>query len=230
MAGDTLTCGGAAEARGKRGCTDPRAANFDPAAAREDMSCRYPGCTDPDAENFSAAANEDDGSCVIHRCADCGSLRSRRVRRPRVLSLWTYLVPEHICLLEIPNGSKLSEPDKSKRSVEVCRAVARLSDTFARGAVPKIAQGWPRLWANFRALTGIFSQSAGPSLASRANPVRSSSRSCEDALASLSDSIDAVCCPRGGCGGGAPTDCSPRCAQVRKTPSWPRSWANFSLF
>jgi hypothetical protein len=31
--------------------------------------------------------------------------------------------------------------------------------------VPKIIQGWPKLWANFRALIGIFIQSVGPSLA-----------------------------------------------------------------
>jgi hypothetical protein len=32
--------------------------------------------------------------------------------------------------------------------------------------------GWPTLWANFRALIGIFSQSVGPSLAIWANPVQ----------------------------------------------------------
>jgi hypothetical protein len=36
----------------------------------------------------------------------------------------------------------------------------------------KIAQGWPKLWANFRILTGIFIQSVGPSLAVWANPVQ----------------------------------------------------------
>jgi hypothetical protein len=36
----------------------------------------------------------------------------------------------------------------------------------------KIAQGWPKLWANFRALIGIFSQRIGPSLAIWANPVQ----------------------------------------------------------
>ena len=37
----------------------------------------------------------------------------------------------------------------------------------------KIVQGWPiKLWANFRALVGIFSQSVGPRLAIRANPVQ----------------------------------------------------------
>ena len=36
----------------------------------------------------------------------------------------------------------------------------------------KIAQDWPKLRANFRALIWIFSQSVGPSLASWANPVQ----------------------------------------------------------
>jgi hypothetical protein len=36
----------------------------------------------------------------------------------------------------------------------------------------KIAQRWPKLWANFRALIGIFSQRVGPSLAIWANPVQ----------------------------------------------------------
>ena len=35
----------------------------------------------------------------------------------------------------------------------------------------KILQGWPKLWTNFRALIGIFSQSLGLSLAIWANPV-----------------------------------------------------------
>jgi hypothetical protein len=40
----------------------------------------------------------------------------------------------------------------------------------------KIVQGWPKLWANFRALIVIFSQSVGPSLAMWANPVQFSLR------------------------------------------------------
>jgi hypothetical protein len=38
--------------------------------------------------------------------------------------------------------------------------------------VTKIVQGWPKLWANFRALIGIFSKTVGPSLAIWANPVQ----------------------------------------------------------
>ena len=30
--------------------------------------------------------------------------------------MWTYLAPEHTVLLTTPNGSKLSEPDKPKRT------------------------------------------------------------------------------------------------------------------
>ena len=36
----------------------------------------------------------------------------------------------------------------------------------------KIVQGWPKLWANFSALIGIFSQKFEPSLAIWANPVQ----------------------------------------------------------
>ena len=42
----------------------------------------------------------------------------------------------------------------------------------AAHAVTKIVQGWPKSWANFEALIGIFSQSVGPSLAIWANPVQ----------------------------------------------------------
>ena len=42
----------------------------------------------------------------------------------------------------------------------------------ANACATKIVQGWPKLWADFRALTGIFSQSVGPSLAIWANPVQ----------------------------------------------------------
>ena len=40
------------------------------------------------------------------------------------------------------------------------------------GACTETAQGWPKLWANFRARIGIFSQTVGPSLAIWANPVQ----------------------------------------------------------
>ena len=36
----------------------------------------------------------------------------------------------------------------------------------------EIGQGWPKFWANFRTLVGIFSQIVGPSLAIWANPVQ----------------------------------------------------------
>ena len=39
----------------------------------------------------------------------------------------------------------------------------------------KTVQGWPTLWANFKALIGISSQSVGPSLAIWAKPVQFSS-------------------------------------------------------
>ena len=36
----------------------------------------------------------------------------------------------------------------------------------------EILKGWPKLWANFKALIGNFSKSVGPSLAIWANPVQ----------------------------------------------------------
>jgi hypothetical protein len=47
-----------------------------------------------------------------------------------------------------------------------------LAEAIALARPPaKIVQGWPKLWANFKALIGIFSQNIGPSLAIWANPV-----------------------------------------------------------
>jgi hypothetical protein len=48
--------------------------------------------------------------------------------------------------------------------------IAANASAWASGPPTKIAQGWAKLWANFRALIGIFSQSVGPSLAIWANP------------------------------------------------------------
>lgn len=47
------------------GCTDPAAANYDPAANSDDGSCEYPGCTYPTASNYNPAATVDDLSCVF---------------------------------------------------------------------------------------------------------------------------------------------------------------------
>jgi hypothetical protein len=56
------------------------------------------------------------------------------------------------------------------RGLDVRRHVA----TFGRRLRPhltKILQGWPTLWATFRALIEIFSQIFGPRLAIWTNPV-----------------------------------------------------------
>ena len=47
------------------GCTDPSAANYNPAATVDDGSCvaAVPGCTTPAACNYNPAANVEDGSC-----------------------------------------------------------------------------------------------------------------------------------------------------------------------
>ena len=52
-----------------RGCTDPQAENYNPAATIDDGTCSYPppddilGCTDVTANNYNPAATIDDGSC-----------------------------------------------------------------------------------------------------------------------------------------------------------------------
>ena len=54
-----------------KGCTDPKALNFNEAATVNDGTCEYrdtiviKGCTNPKATNYNPKANEDDGSCTF---------------------------------------------------------------------------------------------------------------------------------------------------------------------
>ena len=55
--GVPLQCGGAGVATPVSGCMDPLAVNYNPAANRDDASCRIPGCTNTMAGNYSPTAN-----------------------------------------------------------------------------------------------------------------------------------------------------------------------------
>ena len=73
-----------------------------------------------------------------------------------------------------PSSSKLAVDDVQRHTVggdaELFRPPAAELESAATKR--KIVQGWPILWANFRALIGISSQSVRPSLAIWANPVQ----------------------------------------------------------
>ena len=57
------------------GCTDSKAANYDPSANEEDLSCQQlvPGCTNPTALNYHVVYTVNDGSCIILGCIDPAS-------------------------------------------------------------------------------------------------------------------------------------------------------------
>jgi hypothetical protein len=55
--------------KGKGGCTDPHASNYDSDASYDDGTCivKVFGCTDPASNNYNPDANTDDGSCDYTR-------------------------------------------------------------------------------------------------------------------------------------------------------------------
>jgi hypothetical protein len=61
----------------------------------------------------------------------------------------------------VAGAGRAAERESARRGPQSCLLEPRRQT--------KIVQGWPKLWANFRALIGIFSQTVGPSLAFWAN-------------------------------------------------------------
>lgn len=59
-----------------KGCTDSKAANYNPVATTDDGTCIYYGCTDPAAADYDPFATINDGSCdyvigkVVAGCTD----------------------------------------------------------------------------------------------------------------------------------------------------------------
>ena len=64
------------------------------------------------------------------------------------------------------------EHDSAKTKNEPNQEVQMMVRPCPSVPLTKIAQGWPKLWANVKALVGIYSQNVGPSLAIWANPVQ----------------------------------------------------------
>lgn len=54
----------------EKGCTNPKAKNYNPDAEESDGSCIIEGCTDPDASNYDADATENNGTCKYIGCMD----------------------------------------------------------------------------------------------------------------------------------------------------------------
>ncbi len=96
----------------KRGCTDPKADNFDSTAIINDLSCVYPiipptdtrirGCTDPKATNFDGAASINDGTCIYHEPAvlTCANAKDRLIaKHPSTFDPWlTYVTKPFIVI------------------------------------------------------------------------------------------------------------------------------------
>jgi hypothetical protein len=65
----------------------------------------------------------------------------------------------------VPGSHKVGGLPPKARAGPLFNATTACSDET------NLVQGWPKLWANFKALIGIFSQIVGPSLAIWTNPV-----------------------------------------------------------
>ena len=134
---------------------------------------------------------------VTRQCGDCakfqaGSLRNAVRRTPslaeRVLQESDWVSPHSTRPMHgMPSELMVVRLERTRQVYaavrrKLAREVEKVSPSFTwhvhalpahpQTPVTKIVQGWPKLWANFRALIGIFSQTFGPSLAIWANPVQ----------------------------------------------------------
>jgi hypothetical protein len=117
-----------------------------------------PGARDP-MPNRCARLTADLTGPVGHKC--CSGLGPAE-SRPQLLFLSGFF-----------NDSLPTLPPAEQLAVLWADGAPRCAPQGRRpnGRRTKIVRGWPKLWANFGALMGTFSQSSGPSLAIRANPV-----------------------------------------------------------
>jgi hypothetical protein len=150
------------------------------------------GSWDGKCQSFSREGSAENSKRIARR-AGKDSHGPRKAHRPRVcspLAHLAHLAQEYVPFASDPRyqGVLEASDDEGRTVIMHARSLCTSScvappgtlhmneNAARRGARTKIVQGWPKLWANFRPLIGIFSQSVGPSLTIWANPVQFSFR------------------------------------------------------
>ena len=103
------------------------------------------------------------------------ALMAARSHRPRAHRQGSFLCTKFAGqrMRDAGSGGRIINVGSGCDSTRAAPFIFRLpSPVIHRDCCTKIVEGWPKFWANFGALIGIFSQSVGPSLAIWANPVQ----------------------------------------------------------